>query len=1815
VNKISECCGLFLRVLFSLVLLAGLSQPAALADPAAGEPGRLGLPDHVLPALSLATQLPVDSATLLNRSQAPLTLTVVLRRFDPVGFENYLRDVYDPQSTQYLKFLTPQQVSDRFGPSPQDYAAVQAYFERQGFKVAEGSANRITLTFSGTRNAAEQALSVRINDYKLGEKTFYANSSDPSLPMEMALRVEAVLGLSNLAVPTARPAEIKKWFIKAISCYLLANTFATTAGKQAGTKEYQDAFDKAKKYCDSRVDAGQDAAAPDHTKDDPPPPAWQGVDGTGQAVGIVAFDTFQLSDVADFIELMHLGANIANVSQVHINGGATPGPQQSEVVLDIDNIIALAQGAKIVVYDAPFAGPGTSFQTMFNAMINGGVSVISNSWTYCEDQTTLADVQSIDTILQTAAASGISAFSAAGDSGSTCWDGTANTTHVPTSSPHITAVGGSSLASGPGFTYGGETWWDGSTAEVPGGQGGFGVSRFFPRPAYQNGSAVSMNRSVPDVTFSADPNDGMEICQANDGGCPTGSLYGGTSSSTPAWAAFAALLNQAQGTNLGFLNPLIYAYANTDAFHSAASMSSDFAHVGLGSPNLARLHKHLTSQTAGPASASVSSINAFLPDNFFLPITLGVPLPVDADGTSQAFVVVRVADANGNTLDGKSVTLAANAGSHAVITPASGVSTVDNGTVIFTVTDLTAETVTFTATVTTDNVVIQNTANVGFIVPPAASGGITASPTTVASDGASTTTITVTLKDALNRPTPGKLINLSQGGGHSLITGPSPAVTDANGQIQFTATDNVAETVTYTAIDVTDGDLPVPGTAQVTFTGTGTSCVSASAVAAAGFVLTPFANGFASQNLFYSNVNWGCQGAYNPTSDTSGNVFVNDFVNGNLYKLSQSGGAVSNANVLSNIGLTLEQPVFGKDGNMYVARGATGSGFNSGVVLKIDPNTGAVLSTLASGLTCPSGLLVDPISGDLFFGDTCFGAGADNPSIWRISNPGSATPTLSVYAILPATPTVGDPGIAPDGTLYVAYGLPLATAAIARIAGTNTASPGSLTIIPGITTGTGVTVVEAQANGAAKSLLVTNGNNLVLVDITTSPFTSTVLATGSPIKPGNVGPDGCLYFSTPDTIFKLAPSSGACGFAPTNASPALALTPSTVSPDPPQGTMQTFTATFKNVSAPIGTPVFFTIDGANAALKLAHTDSSGAAAISYTGAFVGGDRIVATATVGSSFFTSNEARVTWVAGKHVTFLSLNASPTGGAAGQSVTLLASLLDISTSPPVPISAATIQFTLAGASCSGVTNTAGVAGCSVTLPAAGSLVLSATFAGNSQYVPAAASESFVVVAGTGPATVPGAPTIGTAIAGDSQITVSFTPPTSDGGSPITGYVVACTPIAGGTTVTATGTASPITVTGLTNGVAYSCTVSAINSVGTGPPSAASNVVTPIAQGHVTPVGTGLNNPRGLSFGPNGVLYVGEAGLGAGNGAGGVGAGIGRTGSVGEITGLWTANPTSFKRIVTGLASFADPGGVVGPDGVSTLGNGDIQIIMAESTPGVLADDPNADPAIAAQFGRLLRASQSGQWKVVADVGGFDYAFTDQNKDQPWAPAGQFPDANPYAVLSLPSRQYVVDAGANTVDEVRGNGLVRIIAYVPNPLFPATPGGPPVIPISDAVPTCVAQGADGFLYVGTLPFGATFARFSDPTNAQGHAFWAGLPPQAKVYRINPNRTDIFLTEADVWASGLDPITGCGFSNGAFYVTEFFTQASGFTSGAVVRLAINPDGSAGARTYLGVGALHEPNGFAAGVDGSIYVSNNSTSPGVAQTPGAPVGEVVRVDH
>ncbi|WP_455918572.1 putative Ig domain-containing protein [Ensifer canadensis] len=125
----------------------------------------------------------------------------------------------------------------------------------------------------------------------------------------------------------------------------------------------------------------------------------------------------------------------------------------------------------------------------------------------------------------------------------------------------------------------------------------------------------------------------------------------------------------------------------------------------------------------------------------------------------------------------------------------------------------------------------------------------------------------------------------------------------------------------------------------------------------------------------------------------------------------------------------------------------------------------------------------------------------------------------------------------------------------------------------------------------------------------------------------------------------------------------------------------------------------------------------------------------------------------------------------------------------------------------------------GGTLTFQQTGICTIEASQSGDGSYLPApAVAQSFAVNP-----IVPGAPTAASATAGDTQAMVSFAAPSSTGGATITGYTVTSNP--GG--ITGTGASSPIAVSGLTNGISYTFTVTATNSAGTGPASTASNAV----------------------------------------------------------------------------------------------------------------------------------------------------------------------------------------------------------------------------------------------------------------------------------------------------------------------------------------------------------------------------------------------------
>ncbi len=116
----------------------------------------------------------------------------------------------------------------------------------------------------------------------------------------------------------------------------------------------------------------------------------------------------------------------------------------------------------------------------------------------------------------------------------------------------------------------------------------------------------------------------------------------------------------------------------------------------------------------------------------------------------------------------------------------------------------------------------------------------------------------------------------------------------------------------------------------------------------------------------------------------------------------------------------------------------------------------------------------------------------------------------------------------------------------------------------------------------------------------------------------------------------------------------------------------------------------------------------------------------------------------------------------------------------------------------------------------------------------------------------TVPNAPAIGTVTRGDSSAAVAFAPSTNDGGRAITGYTAACTSSNGGAATAGLGTSSPITVSGLSNGKSYTCTVTATNAIGAGPASIPSGGFVPARLPDAPAIGvaTGANASAVVAF-----------------------------------------------------------------------------------------------------------------------------------------------------------------------------------------------------------------------------------------------------------------------------------------------------------------------------------------------------------------------------
>lgn len=328
-------------------------------------------------------------------------------------------------------------------------------------------------------------------------------------------------------------------------------------------------------------------------------------------------------------------------------------------------------------------------------------------------------------------------------------------------------------------------------------------------------------------------------------------------------------------------------------------------------------------------------------------------------------------------------------------------------------------------------------------------------------------------------------------------------------------------------------------------------------------------------------------------------------------------------------------------------------------------------------------------------------------------------------------------------------------------------------------------------------------------------------------------------------------------------------------------------------------------------------------------------------------------------------------------------------------------------------------------------------------------------------------------------------------------------------------------------------------------------------------TPVATGLDNPRGLAFAPNGALYVAEAGRG-GEGPCYV-ASDGEencVGATGAVTEVWRGTQ---RRLVSGLPSAAPQGGggATGPHDVSLDGSGRIMVTIGLGTDPTLV--ARGGPLAGIGLGDLIRLNgRSGSWTSVASVAAHEAA---ENPD------GGHLDSNPYGLATLGSETYVADAGGNSVVRVHASGRTSTAAVLPTRLALAPPflGLPPGTQIPmEPVPTAVAKGPDGALYVGEL------TGFPFPVGAS--TIWRILPNGA----VEPYRT------------GYTNVVDITFGpDGSLYVVEI--AAAGLLVGPIGRVVrVWPNGT---ETNVAAG-IFAPGGVAIGPDGAAYVTECTVCPG-----------------
>jgi uncharacterized repeat protein (TIGR03803 family) len=452
-----------------------------------------------------------------------------------------LEQLYDPASPQYRHYLTPEQFTERFGPTPQDYEAVIAFAKAHGLSVTGTHPNRTLLDISGAVLDIEQAFHVHLQVYQhpTEDRMFHAPDVEPSL--DLAVPILHISGLSDLSRPRSRTPGMA-WGPTGLR--------PASGGSSPGGGFMGDDF--------------RDAYVPGVT-----------LTGAGQSIALVEFDGYFPSDITDYETLT--GRTNVPLHNVLLDGAdGSAGSNNSEVALDIEMAISMAPGlSRVIVYEAP--NNSAYVNDLLNRIATDNLArQISCSWFSYTD---FGDRTNTEQVFQQYAAQGQSFFEISGDfdaypSSYLSASGTPNGFPDPCDSPYVTIVGGTELnMTGPGGDWLSESVWNIGYSPAEGysvGSSG-GISPTYPIPSWQHGIDMTANhgsssrRNIPDVAMVAD---NIWVYARN------GLAYAswGTSASTPLWAGFTALANELAATKgqpaIGFINPTIYALGSGSSYHS-----------------------------------------------------------------------------------------------------------------------------------------------------------------------------------------------------------------------------------------------------------------------------------------------------------------------------------------------------------------------------------------------------------------------------------------------------------------------------------------------------------------------------------------------------------------------------------------------------------------------------------------------------------------------------------------------------------------------------------------------------------------------------------------------------------------------------------------------------------------------------------------------------------------------------------------------------------------------------------------------------------------------------------------------------------------------------------------------------------------------------------------------------------------------------------------------------------------------------------------------------------------------------------------------